>query len=54
MTRPALIIRAGRQEVESLTEGNSTEWRKSQCQLCQTAKIDAAILEVAVALLLRS
>lgn len=33
MTWPALIIRAGRQEVESVTEGNSREWRKSHSQL---------------------
>lgn len=48
------MVRAGRQEVENLTEGNSREWRKSQGQLCQTAKTDAAVLEATVALLLRS
>lgn len=40
--------------MESLTGENSREWRKSHSQLCQTAKIDAAILEATVALLLTS
>lgn len=54
MTCPALIVHAGRAEVGSWTEGNSRERRQSHWQLCQTAKIDAAIWEATVALLLRS
>ena len=54
MTWPALITPAGRQEAVGLTEGNSREWRKSHSQVCQTAEIDAAILEATMALLLRS